>query len=140
MRVVCQGPGCGQVFETIRRTAKYHNDTCRQRARRHPDLRGTPPQVIQPDAVDPYLEAATRAELETLGRTDTAAGRRALMLARRLDNSVGEGLSAVAAAMREHAAAMGRATADGPRKDPVEARSDEVAERRRTREVASPNG
>lgn len=133
MQVVCQGPGCEVVFDAVRRNAKYHSDTCRQRARRHPD------QVGRGKAVKPRrrrrLQAAVERELRKAGRRSSVAGISALELAERIDAGAESG-AALAALAKELSAAMDRALAASEEGDPIGARRDEVAERRERRRRA----
>lgn len=128
MKVICLGPGCGLKFETTRATAKYHSDTCRQRARRHPDQVGKGGKARAPRRRD-RLQRATRRELELLGKLDSTAGIVALELAEAIDAGA-ESAAALASLATAYDRAMTRATEDGPEQDPVKARAAEVEGRR----------
>jgi hypothetical protein len=128
MLVTCQGPGCQIQFEAARKTAKYHSDTCRQRARRHPDQIGQAAKAKQAKR-RVRLQAATRAELAAIGKQETTAGIMAQYLAEEIDAGA-ESAAALAALSKEYAAAMNRATEDGPAEDPVSALRDEVRARK----------
>jgi hypothetical protein len=127
MLVVCRGPGCGVTFEAARKTAKYHSDTCRQRARRHPDQVGSGGPVVPAKRnARTRLVDATRAELTAQGRQDTPAGILAEYLAEEIDAGPETG-AAMASLSKEYSAAMIRATEDGPAEDPVKGRQQRVA-------------
>jgi len=135
VEVRCQGPGCHIVFEAVRASAKYHNDTCRQRARRNPEQAGkATADQRRVKRRRQRLQAATLRELKAASRQDTEAGLAALELAERIDQG-GDTLAALAAAVREHASAMERALKGAAAADPVQARQDEVARRGRLRAV-----
>jgi hypothetical protein len=75
------------------------------------------------------MRDATFAELHKAKREHTSHGIGALALAERIDAG-GETLTALAAAVKEHAAALARALAGEEPADPLEERRDEVADRR----------
>lgn len=115
---------CGTSYEAKRATSRFCSSRCRQaahaagksgapKAARVVPLRPTSTPVDGPGPI----EAATLAELEAVDRASTAAGRRALMLARLLDDPPPLSLSSVAGWSREHGAALATATAgvDAPR-------------------------
>jgi hypothetical protein len=133
--MICQNPACGQTFEAKRKTAKYHSRACSMAASRAGQLGEPTPAPPgrarrQPVAVKSHLEKYTRAELVAVGRVETSAGQAALVLAARIDQGGAETGSALASMVREHAAAVDRALAESRQGDPLEARQDEVAQRR----------
>jgi hypothetical protein len=67
-----------------------------------------PPAAAAPAVVDVdgAVAVSTLAELEAAGRSGTALGQAALLLARRLDGSGRETGASVAALSRQHAAAL----------------------------------
>jgi len=136
VEVICQGPGCGIPFQAVRKSARYHSDTCRQRARRHPDQIGQAAPQRKPKGRT-RLQDATAAELAKISKQDTTAGIAAAYLAEAIDAGP-ESAAALAALSREYAAAMDRATADGPETDPVKARQAEV--RKQLQVLAGGNG
>ena len=134
MEMVCQGPGCGRVFEAKRKTAKYHSRACSMRAARA-GTTGGPPQPAAPDPGRPkpppsHCYRSTRAELAEAGRVTSSHGQAALILAYRIDHSQSETGAAVSAMINSLAGAMERALRGDRRKDPVARRQDEVARRR----------
>lgn len=153
MRMICQGPTCGQVFEAKRRTAKYCCTRCSVAASRAgavtvatpapagdapgPDAgagrsdRGMPGKPAQPLKFVPETYERTLAELEAAGRVSTSGGQVALWLAARIDSGGAETGSAAASLAREHAAAVARALAAGSEDDPVSKIQQEAAERGR---------
>lgn len=79
------------------------------------------------------VTAAVRATLENIGKTDTALGASALVLAERLDRE-GTADTAVAAMTKELRATLAELTKDAPAKgDPV----DELRQRREKRRARS---
>lgn len=128
---------CPATFEAKRKNAKYCSPRCRKRAQRGPGgTEATGP--AKPPAKtrrrpQSYLARATRAELEQAKRIGTSHGQAALLLAKRIDDGGAESGAALAAMIREHAAAMERATRGKAADDPVQARSDEVTRRRERR-------
>lgn len=128
MITICQGPGCGIRFETTRKTAKYHCDACRQRARRHPELIGQQMAAGTQRRTRTRLQEATEAELARAGQQDSAFGITALELAEAIDAGAESG-AALASMVNAHAAAMERALRVGPADDPVAARAQRVQER-----------
>lgn len=113
---------CGTPYEAKRATSRYCSARCRTTATRKGQAKAkgavvTPIRVPRPaDEVGP-IEAATLAELDAVGRSSTSAGRRALMLARLLDDPPPIALSSIAGWSREHGAAIAAATVgvDQPR-------------------------
>lgn len=79
-----------------------------------------------PEWPEESLSKATLAALEEAGRTDTPAGRAALLLARRLDMTTADTGSSIAALVREHRATLAAALANAQTGDRV----DELKERR----------
>lgn len=74
------------------------------------------------------------AELEVANRSNTARGKAAVLLARRIDATVAESGSSYAALHREWQASLDRATAGtGAEKSPVDRARDQLAERRARR-------
>lgn len=145
MRMICQGPGCGQVFEAKRKNAKWCSRKCSMRASRAGQLGEPTPAPDGAEASAPEerpevhteLLPATRDELKRAGRETSWAGWAALALAARIDAGGAETGSALASMIKEHAAAMERALRGGKTGDPVEKRQDEVAARRAEREHAT---
>jgi hypothetical protein len=123
---------CGDPFVASRDTAKFCGSTCRKRASRGAVSVGpVRPVVAVPLAAGEAggVEAATRAELDAVGRTGSSEGQKALMLARRLDADVRDTGMGLAAVMRAHSVALaeavkGATVADDP-VDELRARRDE---------------
>lgn len=86
---------CGVAYETRSPTSKYHNPTCKQRARRGSFIPTPSPAPVS-------VAEATRAELDRVAKTDSALGRTALALAALIDAGEGppSGLAAVAGQLR----------------------------------------
>jgi hypothetical protein len=132
--MVCQAPGCGQVFEAKRKTAKYHSRACSMRASRAGAI-STPPTPASPEQVKAkpppsHCYRSTRAELAEAGRVGSSHGQAALILAWRIDHAQSETGAAVSAMINSLAGAMERALRGDKRKDPVARQQDEVARRR----------
>lgn len=111
---------CGTRYEAKRSTSRYCSSRCRTTATRKGQSRpkgATVSPIRAPQAEQGPIEAATLAELEAVGRSTTSAGRRALMLARLLDDPPPIALSSVASWSREHGLALAAATVgvDQPR-------------------------
>lgn len=125
---------CSAEFDAKRDTAKYCSARCRVRANSSKPKtdRPGPPRPVPAD-VDGELTAATLTELTAAGRVDSAFGRAALLLARRLDSPVIEPGSAVAAMVRQHAASLADALKGAAAEvDPV----DELRSRRDRKRAA----
>lgn len=137
---------CGVAFVARQPTARFCSATCRQRA--HRKTKSKPKlDVVKPKAVadlERYerefaemaellrlgdVEAATRSELESAGRLESSAGKRALVLARLIDHPPFGTWSSVAGWSREHGAAMAVALADAD-KPVVKSALDAARERR----------
>ena len=107
---------CGTAYQAKRSTSRYCSTRCRTTATRKGTSRTRVAATVVPlrpsaDEVGP-IESATRAELDLVDRAGTAAGQRALMLARLLDSPPALSLSSVAGWSREHGVALAAATAD----------------------------
>ena len=94
---------CSDPFEAKRNTAKYCSRRCSVRAVRQPKPESAGQMPVDPDS---ELWTATLNELAAAGRTASASGQAALLLARRLDSQMTETGSSVAAMVREHRAAL----------------------------------
>src|SRR5215471_15590890 len=129
MEMVCQS--CGAVFDAKRKTAKYCTRRCSMRASRAGELGeptpAAPGQGKTKAPVTSHLERWTRHALEEVRRVDTWAGQAALVLAARIDGGGAETGSALASMIKEHAAAMERATKEAAPDDPVAALQNRVA-------------
>ena len=120
---------CGQGFDAKRPTAKYCSDRCRKRAQRRSDA-APPAAAVRPaPAATPTvsaevgsLAAAAGAELEDVGRLQSAAGQAVLALARRIDTaSAADTGSALAALVKEFRSALAAAVAGAEQAaDPVD--------------------
>jgi hypothetical protein len=121
----CERPGCGKSFEAKRSTRRFCSPDCRVRAHQAPK----PAPARRRRRGRPYLETSVRRELTRAGQAESWAGRQALMLAKRLDDSAGESLAAVASAQTALASAMERALRADSAADPIGERADR-AERR----------
>lgn len=155
--MICQGPTCGKPFEAKRRTAKWCSGKCSMAASRAGEL-GVPTPADAPDvpgvpgavkgstrgrkrpsvAVKSRLYATTLAELSKAGRVETHGGQAALVLAQRIDQGGAETGSALAAMIREHAAAVDRALAGDNAQDPITPIENAAADKRRLHSVANP--
>ncbi|HEY9395939.1 MAG TPA: hypothetical protein VIP58_17435 [Nocardioides sp.] len=99
----CAAPDCKVEFTPKRSTAKYHSDTCRQRAARARKAAKSEQVVpVDPDTgnAEHGLVRAVRKELEESNAFDTVAGQLALQLARRIANPEEAGLSALSKELR----------------------------------------
>lgn len=96
---------CSAEFEAKRNTAKYCSRRCSVRASRQPKPAASAQPQMPPDP-DAELWTATLAELDAAGRVNSASGRAALLLARRLDMQVVDSGSSLAAMVREHRTAL----------------------------------
>lgn len=124
MELSCQM--CGDPFSATRRSAKYCSEKCKKRAQRQPGgtaavrpaveakIRALPggkapeegPRLPQ---VEGGVTDATRTELEAANRLSTSAGRAALALALRIDESIRETGPGLAKLVSEHRATMAAA-------------------------------
>lgn len=156
MRMICQGPTCGQVFEGKRRTAKYCSTRCSVAASRAGAAtvatpappegepgpgggrsnRGMPGPPAPALKLVPEVYETTLATLEAAGRVRTWSGQTALVLAALIDAG-GQTGSAMAAMITSHAAAVERALAQGDEDDPVARIQSEAAELGKLRAVPS---
>lgn len=117
MQKVCEV--CASRYEAHRQTARYCSGRCRKRAQRSglaqptperassstPTVRPTPPAAPRAGA----LTAAALAELQAAGRENTALGLAWLVIAERMDQSIHETGSALAAVSRDFRAARAAA-------------------------------
>lgn len=118
---------CGKSFEAQRATRRYCSSTCRA----NKSLGAAPVAVVPADGEGAFT-AATRRELVAADRVESALGQSALLLAARLD--AGEGGSAAAALNREWRATRVDALAGASAGlSPVEQARDELARRRAAR-------
>lgn len=126
--MICQGPGCGVVFDAKRKRAMYHSRACAQRAHRAGKTGGDPvpaPEGVKAGSQEELplelgrLAEYTERSLAEVGRLDTWAGQSALVLARRIDLGGAETGAALAAMIRTHAEAMDRALDEAAPDDPV---------------------
>jgi hypothetical protein len=141
--VACQV--CGKEFEAARRTAKFCGSGCRVKAHRAPGTTAPAAPAAAPAAsseepapqlpIPGGLYEATERELQAAGRTHTAGGQAALVLAGMLDNrSPLDGGSAIAAMIREHRNTLAAAVAGAQKSaDPL----DELAEQRNRRRAGT---
>jgi hypothetical protein len=81
----------------------YCSGRCQKRAQRQP--KPQPAGEMPPDP-DFELETATLAELNEAGRAESASGKAALALAKRIDSGTGETGAGLAAMVREHRTAL----------------------------------
>ena len=136
MKVSCQEPSCGKLFEAKRRGALFCGQTCRKRsssrdiaARESGEIAPVSP-ISPPDTADSPSESAlvasTRRELAEAGVEDTVNGQIALRLAQKLSQP-GDTGSAMASLARQLSAAMAEALAGGAKKADA---LDELMERR----------
>ena len=112
---------CGITYLARRATSRYCSGACRAAASRGAKRR--PPAPVVPLAKPPKptaedestppgaVEEATLAELRAVDRVATAAGQRALALARLIDSPPKGSLGSAAGWHREHGSAMALATA-----------------------------
>ena len=116
---------CAKPYEAKRSTSRYCSPTCNKLAHK---AGGVPVRVL-PTPVTPTVSIldAVLAELTAAGRQDTSAGRAALSLAAKMDESSADSLSSRAAADRQLSARMVEALKDAPR---AADRLDEIAARR----------
>lgn len=127
-----QCDACGATYEAKRSTSKFCKTASCVSARRRERKRKQrgPSNVIVGEfgeQTDDGLTAHVRAELESAGRLNTAAGRLALAVADRLEHhTVKDTGSAYASLARELSAAMERAVAGARVEGPV----DELRQRR----------
>ena len=138
--VTCAAPDCSETFVPKRSTAKYHSDTCRQRASRARKAAKDEQVVpVDPDTGDAEhgLVRAVRLELQRASALDTVAGQLALQLARRIANPEEAGLSALSKELRSllaeakgAAAVPADAAADAEPED-----DDDVTRARKAREA-----
>ena len=101
MNVTCT---CGTAFEARDKRAKYCSDRCRKRAQRGGQVVDLPTEPRETSRQCGEVEKATRKELESAGRLDTALGQACLTLARRLDwpgVDTGSALSSVAGRLED---------------------------------------
>jgi hypothetical protein len=135
MRKVCAV--CGSGFETKSPAGKYCGERCKKRAQRGPkltvvELPVAPPSAdasppaktdANPNSKDGPVTAATRKELDEAGRLDTALGQAALFIAQRIDFvGLADTGSGVAALLKEHRTALAEAVKDAETDDdPIEA-------------------
>lgn len=103
---------CSAEFEAKRAAAMYCSGRCQKRAQRQP--KPQPAGEMPPDP-DFELETATLAELNAGGRAESASGKAALALAKRIDSGLHETGSSLAALVREHRAALADALKGGKR-------------------------
>jgi hypothetical protein len=89
-----------------------------------------------PVVVRSRLYKTTLAELRKAGRVETHGGQAALVLAQRIDQGGAETGSALAAMIREHAAAVDRALAGDNALDPVTPIENSASDKRRLHAVA----
>lgn len=123
MKVSCQEPSCGKLFEAKRRGTQFCGPTCRKRSSlRDIEARAegiapvaviTPPEL--PARAESGLVAATRRKLEEAEAVDTVEGQIALRLAEKLAQP-GDTGSAMASLARQLSAAMAEALAAGVKK------------------------
>ena len=117
---------CGVPFEAKRAAAKYHDATCRQRAKRAgasvATLIPVPDLSLEDDAP---LVLATRTTLTKAGVLDTVPGQSALILASKVAAGHDTG-SAIAAMVKQLEASVSAALASVTRADKM----DEVQKRR----------
>lgn len=110
---------CGSRYQPVRTTSRYCSDRCRKRAQRaqlstprgRAAERPEPPATRSTRHVPGEVEAAVLEELRAADKHGTALGQQALYLARRLDQGLAEGGSAVAALNRELRATTAEALA-----------------------------
>ncbi|MGH3478442.1 MAG: hypothetical protein ACRDQD_16585 [Nocardioidaceae bacterium] len=135
----CAAPDCKEQFTPKRSTAKYHTDTCRQRAARARKAAKDEQVVpVDPDTGDAEhgLVRAVRQELEGANALYTVAGQLALQLARRIANPEEAGLSALSKELRSLLAeAKGAAAVPADPAAESEPEDDEVALARKAREA-----
>lgn len=118
MQVKCEGPGCGEVFEAKRASARFHSERCKKRAQRSPgnapSRPAVPPQQQAVAAPTGGLLAATAAKLVTAGRLDGPEGQAALILAARIEMSAvsAETGAGVASLVKQYHATMAEALKD----------------------------
>lgn len=108
---------CGTEYEAKRASSQFCGDTCRKRAKRGARAPTGRPAAARATVVEADFapeggeaEQFTRKQLDEAGRLDTALGRVALILARRLDagGDTGAGLASLA---KRHAEQLELATA-----------------------------
>jgi hypothetical protein len=97
---------CGKSYQAQRSTSKYCSSACR--ARRSLGAQPIALKVRPPEAGP--IAHHTRAELEAIGRLETALGQVVLALAKRLDAADNEPGTAMASLAREHRTALEVAT------------------------------
>lgn len=108
---------CGTTYTARRSTSRYCSTRCRTTATRKGTAKPRTGAVVplrpaRTDTGPGPIESSTLAELEAVDRAETAAGKRALMLARLLDNPPPLNLSSVAGWSREHGASLSAAMVD----------------------------
>lgn len=138
--MTCAAPDCSVEFTPKRSTAKYHSDTCRQRAARARKAAKAEQVVpVDPDTGDAEhgLVRAVRKELEAANAFDTVAGQLALQLARRIANPEEAGLSALSKELRSLLAEAKGAAAvpTDPAAEPESEEDDDVTRARKAREA-----
>lgn len=122
---------CAKPFEAQNVRARFCGTTCRVRASKARKAAAPPVAVQSLPSADGSNVAATRAQLDRLGKLDDPLGTMAMTAARRLDD--GDTGSSMAALMRELRSLLAEAAKGSTAlQDGV----DEVAERRRLRHGA----
>lgn len=106
---------CGTVYTARRSTSRYCSSGCRVIATRKGVAVSRAVEPVADKAVGipiSGVEMATLAELQAAGRVDSAAGQKALTLARLIDTPPPMTHSSIAGWSREHGAAMAVALKD----------------------------
>lgn len=122
---------CEVEFEGRNSRAKFCGPTCRKRAGRRAQAAAAAPtkRKRRTAAAGGDFEAATRRELERLGKVDSMLGQQALVIARRMGNATETG-SAVATLSKEHSRLMSAVASGASVADPVDEAVDEVRRKR----------
>lgn len=117
---------CGAEYSAVRPGSRFCGATCRKRSSRAGGSRPPPAAaVVLPVATGGgavlSLYDATLAELTAAGRAESALGRSALLLARRLDGAVREPGMGMAALAKQHEQTLAGAVRGAARAaDPVD--------------------
>lgn len=123
---------CEVEFEGRNSRARFCGATCRKRAGRRAQAAAAAPAKAKRKraaAAGGDFEAATRRELERLGKVDSMLGQQALVIARRMGNATETG-SAVATLSKEHSRLMSAVASGASVADPVDEAVDEVRRKR----------